>query len=218
MRAAGTPARTAQGTRHWPHEAVTAHRPRRFALFGEVLSVALVTALLWLPVLTVLPALAAGAAHLRRYLEGRSDPVRLVLADFVACCRGVWGYALALLVIGFLLVLNVDIATYTALPGGSVLRVLSYLVGAGAVVVVLRATGRRAAAQLTGETTTWTRCLRGAVELSRHDPAGSALLAAAAGVCAVIVWMLPALLVLVPGLLALAVVGVDYRAELREER
>ncbi|WP_022917109.1 hypothetical protein [Ruania albidiflava] len=205
-------------TATWPHEVVAAHRPKRFALFGEVLSVALVTLLLWLPVVTVLPALAAGTAHLRRYLEGRADPVRQVLTDFVASCRGVWGYGIALPAIAFLLVLNVDIATYTELPGGSVLRLLSVLVGAAVAVVALRAAGRHAAARQSGRHTTWTDSLRAAVDLSRKDPAGSALLVAALVVCAVIVWMLTALAILVPGLLALAILGVDYRYELRQTR
>lgn len=199
----------------WPHGAMAAHRPKRFALFGEVLSVALVTLLLWLPVLTVLPALAAGSAHLRRYLEGRADPVRAILTDFAACCRGVWGYGLLLPVAAILLVLNVDIATYTDLPGGSALRVLSYVIGAAVAVLALRAAGRHGAARLTGARHTWTESVRAAAERSVRDPAGSALLLSAVVVCGVIVWMLAALAILVPGLLALAIVGVDYRYELR---
>lgn len=202
----------------WSYEAVAAHRPKRFALFGEVLSVALVTLLLWLPVVTVLPALAAGTGHLRRYLEGRADPVRQIFSDFGVCCRGVWGYGIALPVLAFLLVLNVDIATYTELPGGPVLRLLSYVVGAGVAVVALRAAGRHAAALQSGRHTTWTDSVRAAAEVSRKDPAGTALLVAAALVCLVIVWMLPALVILVPGLLALAILGVDYRYELHAGR
>ncbi len=205
-------------TATWLQETVDAHRPRRFALFGEVLSVAVVTLLLWLPVVTVLPALAAGTAHLRRYLEGRADPVRQLLSDFARSCRGVWGYGLALPVGALLLVLNVDIATYTDLPGGSALRVLSVLVGAAVAVVALRAAGRNAATRLVGRSSTWTENVRQGAELSVRDPAGSALLAAAVVVCAVIVWMLTALVIVVPGLLALAILGVDYRYELRQTR
>ena len=205
-------------SRAWPHEAVAAHKPKAFALFGEVLAVALVTVLLWLPVLTVLPALAAGSAHLRRYLEGRADPVREIFTDFAVCCRGVWGYGVLLPVGAFLLVLNVDIATYTDLPGAGALRVLSYVIGAAVAVLALRAAGRHGAARLTGARQSWTESLRTAAELSVRDPGGSALLAAAVVVCVVIVWMLAALVILVPGLLALAILGVDYRYELRSTR
>src|SRR5699024_8391975 len=123
----------------------------------------------WLPVLTLLPALAAGSAHLRRYLEGRADPVREIVSDFAACCRGVWGYGLLLPVGALLLVLNVDIATYTDLPGGSALRVLSYLVGAAVAVLALRTAGRHGAARLTGQHRTWTQSLRAAAEQSVRD-------------------------------------------------
>jgi len=202
----------------WPHEVVAAHQPKRFALFGEVLSVALVTLLLWLPVVTDLPALAAGTAHLRRYLEGRADPVRQILSDFVSCCRGVWGYGLALPAVALLLVLNVDIATYTQLPGGAALGPLTYAIGAGVAVLALRAAGRHAAMHQAGRHPTWTASFRLAARRCVQDPAGSALLAAAVLVCVVIVWMLPALAILVPGLLALAILGVDYRDELRQAR
>ena len=45
----------------------------KFALFGETMLAGLVVALCSLPVVTAVPAIAAGARHLRRHNEGYSD-------------------------------------------------------------------------------------------------------------------------------------------------
>lgn len=186
-------------------------RPGTFALFSETLLTGLVVALLCLPVVTVLPAVAAGVAHLRRHVEGRADPVRSLLADFATFLRGSWLLGIATPVVLFLLVLNIDIATATGLPGRGAVRIVSVVLAAGLLVLALRTAGGRA---LRPEHT-WTAALREAARRSVADPAGSVLVLVAVGLCAVLIWMLNVLVVIVPGLLVLAVLSVEHRHQRR---
>ncbi len=178
----------------------------RFGLFSEVLVVGLGVSVLSLPVVTVLPALAAGAAHVRRHLSGETDRVVDLWHEFVAALRGAWPYALASLALLVLLWFNTAVAGTGQLPGGTGVLVLSLAVAAMLAVVLLRAAGgwRRGAS--------WRQVMRDAGARAGDDLVGSGLLVVAMGLCGVIVWMLPPLAVLVPGLLALAVVAVEHRA------
>ncbi|MFC8192525.1 hypothetical protein ACFUMH_12795 [Cellulomonas sp. NPDC057328] len=181
----------------------------RFGLLSEVLVVGLGVSVLSLPVVTVLPALAAGAAHVRRHLTGETDRVVDLWHEFVAALRGVWPYALASLALLVLLWFNTAVAGTGLLPGGTGVLVLSLAVAAMLAVVLLRAAGgwRRGAS--------WRQVMRDAGARAGDDLAGSGLLVVAMGLCGVIVWMLAPLAVLVPGLLALAVVAVEHRAATR---
>lgn len=185
-----------------------APRPASFALLAETILVGLVVGVLALGVVTALPALAAGAAHLRRHAAWRADPMRMLLTDFRGNLRGVWGYALALPALLVLLGLNLDIATATALPGGPALRWLMVAVGGAVVVLAIRAAAARG---LDPVARSWPVAVRRGRERALADPVGSLLLATAVAVCGVIVWMLPILVVLAPGLLVLAMVGVENR-------
>ncbi|MBK5249763.1 MAG: hypothetical protein JJE50_10115, partial [Actinomycetales bacterium] len=62
---------------------------------------------------------------------------------------------------------------------------------------------------------TWTAALREAARRSVADPAGSVLVLVAVGLCAVLIWMLNVLVVIVPGLLVLAVLSVEHRHQRR---
>ena len=68
----------------------------RFALFGETLLVGIVVLVLSVPIVTLLPALVAGAGHLRRHATGESDRVRDLIADFAGAVRRLWPGSLAL--------------------------------------------------------------------------------------------------------------------------
>lgn len=174
-------------------------------LFGEVLLVVLGVSVLSLPVVTVLPALAAGAAHVRRRLSGDPGRVVDVWHDFVAALRGVWPYALGSVALLVLLWFNLGVTGSGALPGGTGVQVMTWLLIASLVVVLLRAAGgwRRGAA--------WRDVLRDAGRRTGDDLAGSALVLLAVGLCGAGVRLLAPLAVLVPGLLALAVVAVEHR-------
>lgn len=180
-------------------------RPPRFALFAEMLLVGAVTSVLSLGIVTTLPALAAGVAHLRRHTALRSDTFGQLLTDFRTGFRGVWGYALALPPVLALLAFNILTVSTDVVPG-MIVRWVSMALVAAIAVVILRAVARKA-----DEPIAW----RDAMRLGRSDAladlGGSALLLAAVALCVVVVWMLPILVLVAPGMLTLAVVGVLYR-------
>lgn len=183
------------------------HGTSRFAFFSEVLVTGVIVFVLSLPLLTAVPALAAGSAHLGRHLEGRPDDLRRLWADFrAALLSGGWLVSLGTVALLGLLDFNVNLAATGALPGGRIVQVVSAAVAAVVAVVVLRAVDAWA------DQPRWRAALRVAAARSAADVGGSALLVAAVGLCAVIVWMLLPLLFVVPGLLCLAVVAVRYRA------
>lgn len=182
------------------------HGTSGFAFFSEVLLTGMVLFVLSLPLVTLVPALAAGAGHLRRHLEARPDSLAELWADVRRALRsGGWLVSLGLLALLLVLDLNSAVAAGGALPGGTLVRVVSAAVAACAVVVVLRAAGSWSRERH------WGANLRAAAAASTADLAGSALLLSAVLLCGVMVWMLTPLLFVVPGLLCLAVVGVEYR-------
>ncbi|AEE47436.1 hypothetical protein [Cellulomonas fimi] len=178
----------------------------RVGLFGEALTVGLAVSVLSLPVVTALPALAAGVAHVRRHLSGRPDTLRDLWDDFRAACRGVWLVAVGSVALLLLLAFNYSLAGTGVLPGGTGVRVVSAAAAVSLLVALLRA----AAGWAPGAS--WRIVLRDASRRTGDDLAGSGLLVLALALCGVIVWMLPPLVVVVPGLLALATVAVEHRA------
>lgn len=182
------------------------HGTSSFGFFSEVLLTGMILCLLSVPVVTLVPALAAGAAHLRRHLEGRPDSLADLWADVRAALRsGGWLVSLAIVALLVVLDVNSTIAASGALPGGALVQVVSAVLAGCAAVVVLRATGSWSRQR------SWPANLRSAALTSAADPGGSALLLAAVVLCGVMVWMLTPLVFIVPGLLCLAVVAVDYR-------
>lgn len=187
------------------------HGTSRFALFSETLLTGVVLFVLCLPLITILPALAAGAAHLRRHLEGRPDSLGRLWSDYLTAVRtGGWLVTVGLLALTALLGFNLTLALSGVLPGGQVVAVVTVALAVGVLVVALRAAGRLP------DTGQWAAALTDSALSLRTDPAGAALVASAVGLCAVMVWMLFPLLFLVPGLLALALMAVDHRTAARE--
>ncbi|WP_159621727.1 hypothetical protein [Ruania rhizosphaerae] len=184
-----------------------APRPPALPLFAEVMATAVVVVVLCLPVLTAPAALAAGVTHLRRHIEGRSDRVRELLADFVAQVRGSWLFAAGSLLLAAVLVLNLDIARFTALPGAEVIRVVSIAGLVAVVLVLLRAIEVRGLEPARS----WRTAISDGARLALADPIGSVLLLTAVGLCMTIVWMYTLLVILAPGLLTFAIVGVASR-------
>lgn len=179
----------------------------RFALFAEVLLTGVYVAVLSLPVVTALPAVTAGVGHLRRHLRGERDGVAELWEDFRGACTGVWVVAVGSLVAFLLIGLNLWAASTGALPGGTVVAVVSACLGVALSVGLLRA------ASLWEPGSRWFDLLRAGVREISADPAGSGMLFAAVVMCAALVWMLTPLVIIVGGLVAFAVVGVEFRTK-----
>ncbi|GAA1976319.1 hypothetical protein GCM10009718_10650 [Isoptericola halotolerans] len=165
-----------------------------------------------LALVTLVPSLAAGVAHLRRDLGGRETSVRRFAAEWWAAVRALWLLGLATLALAVLLVGDWQLATSGVIPGASVVAVVVALFAAGAVAVVLRAVGAWSdddGEPVPGATTRAT--LSVATQRAVDDLTGSALLGAAVLMAVVLVWMLVPLVLVVGGLLAMAVVGVEIR-------
>jgi len=182
-----------------------AYGTTRFALFGEVLLTGVIVAVLSLPVITLVPALAVGVRHLRRHLVGEADSARRLLRDLPPAVRDLWPLGLLSPVVLALLAFNVWLARAGLVPSGQVVLAVSAAVGVVVVVVPLRVAG------------TWEPGRRGwptvraAAGRARGDVAGSFLLLAAVLMSAVLVWMLIPLVLVVGGLLAFAVLAVEHR-------
>lgn len=177
----------------------------RLQLLGEVGIVGVIVMVLSLPVVTAVPAVAAGALHLRRHLSGEPDSYRLLLRGFGRAVRELWALALLLPVVLGLTGWNLWLAWSGALPGGALIGAVSLAVGVTAVLVSLRTAG------------TWhpgsggVVAVRAAAHRAGRDLTGSLLLLVAVALCVVLVWMLEAFVLLVGGLLAMAAVSVEHR-------
>ena len=182
----------------------------RFGLFSEALLVGLGVSVLSLPVITAVPALAAGVSHVRRHLDGRPDTVAALWEDFKAACRGVWLVSIGMPVLLLVLLVNLQLIGAGDMPGGAGVRIATVFLVAILLVVVLRsAAGWSPGAR-------WGAIVQTAAKRTGDDLTGTVLLVVALGLCAVMVWMLAPLAVIVPGLLSLAVVAVEHRASVRQ--
>lgn len=175
-------------------------------LFAETIVVSLAVAVLSLPVVTALPAFAAGSAHLQRHVEGESDSFAALLRDFWLALRGGWAWAV-LAAVGFaaIAVTLTSPMTHT-MPGGDVFTWISAILGAVGAVVLLRAT------TAWRPYVSWAALVRAASDVSLRDIRGSLLLLLALGLSYLMVWMYAPLVVLVPGMLVLAARAVASRA------
>ena len=165
--------------------------------------------MLSIPIVTAVPALAAGVSHVRRHLDGRPDTVAALWEDFRAACRGVWLVAIGAPVLLLVLLFNLQLLGSGGMPGGTGVRIATGFLVAALLVVVLRA----AAGWSPGAS--WGTVVVSAAKRTGDDLVGTLLLGVALGLCAVMVWMLAPLAVIVPGLLSLAVVAVEHRATVR---
>ncbi|MCE7000187.1 hypothetical protein LZG04_36040 [Saccharothrix sp. S26] len=173
---------------------------RPLALVAEVLLIGVLVTVAALPVLTALPAAAAGAVLLRELVDGgRTPTARRFVALVGQAVRDPLAAVLpaVVLAVGALDVL----ALMGGLPGASV---LGPVIGAGlaAVVLVLLRTAAR-----------WSPGDRWAVLLGEpsRDWAGYAYLVVALAVAGLVVAQAPAFAVVVPGLLVFAAVAVERR-------
>ncbi|HCX84294.1 MAG TPA: hypothetical protein DHV14_03970 [Micrococcales bacterium] len=175
------------------------------ATFGEMIVVGLVVTALSLPVITAVPALAAGVHHLEQHLTDRADAMRDLLRSAWQAIRTGWWVGLLTAVVAFLLALNLSAALQGLVPGGAVLA------GATAIIAVALGVWVCRAAALWRPGARWGDLLTRGRELAVADPVGSVYVIVAFGVSAVVVWMLPPLVVLTPGMTAIALVAGQLR-------
>lgn len=176
------------------------------ALFGEMLVVGLAVTALALPLVTAVPAVAAGVHHLDRHLTARSDGLRDLLDDAWRAARTGWrvgaGTALVLALLG----MNVALGVQGLVPGGTPLAVVS-----GVFAVVVAAVAVRAAS-LWEPGADWRELLREAAYLTAADPVGTGYVLTGLGVAGVVAWMFLPLIVITPGMLAVAALAARRRA------
>lgn len=180
-----------------------------FALFGEVLLIGLLVALVGVLVVTLPAGLAAGIRHMRRFVAAEHSPVSAFWRDVkAAVLPGAVVGAVALL-LTLLLLLDIDLARSGYLPGGGVVEVVGWL-GLAVVAVTLLA----AAGAWTPERG-WRAALRAVPALVRTDPAGAVYLAVAAGFVVLVTWQLPPLLIAGLGCAVFAAVAIPARPRRR---
>ena len=178
---------------------------RGVAAFGEMLVVGLAVTALSLPVVTAAPALAAGVRHLEDHLGERPDTVRGLFSLAWQAIRTGWLSGLASAAVLGLLLLNVALGSQGLVPGGAALAVVSGALAAAVAVVVCRVAARWAPGRR------WSQLWREGAAAAIGDPVGSLLVLAGIGVGLVVAWMLPPLIVIAPGLTAVALVAAELR-------
>lgn len=165
--------------------------------------VSLVVSLCALPVATALPAAAAGAAHLRRHIDGGDGGLGAFFRDLWPALRGGWAWGLVAGLAGFAVLVNTTSPMMDAVPGGAALRTVSLALAVAAVLVLLRGiAGWRRGAR-------WTTLIRSAARRTASDLRGTGMLLLALALAAVVVWMFAPLVVVAPGLLLFAAVAVE---------
>jgi hypothetical protein len=203
-RAADRAARSGSGP--LPGSATIARFPgaaAKFALLGEVLLVGVVVLALSIPLVTLPAAVAAGAAHLRRFIAAEGSSMRLLLADFRAALRGGIGIGAAALVVAG--VLTLDILVAPSVPGGGVVAVAGWvlLIALGTVVAL-------AAASFSPDAG-WIAAVRRLPALVAADLGGAVYTAVAVTFTGFITTVLVPLLLPALGCLILALVAIPER-------
>lgn len=188
----------------------------KFALFSETMLLGVSLFVLGLAVVTAPAAYAAGAAHMERHLEGRSDTVMSLWQDFRAALPGSWKLGFMTLIAGIVVAVNVLLAGSEQLPGGRMVLIATVILAAGMAVLLLRTAAlwnkERSGAEGVISSVAWRRAWVQAKSDAGNDVAGTALLLAALLMTLAFVWMLPPLVFIAPGALVLAAVAVHYRS------
>lgn len=183
----------------------------KFDLFGETMLAGLVVALCSVPIVTAVPAIAAGARHLRRHHDGYSDRVTDLFADVWLAVKRLWAIGAATTIVLAFLVVDAWALTALWIPGsGPVAIVLLLAALVGAIVVLRFAGGWDPSARAMP-------ALRRALAETFIDRLGTVLLLLAVGGTVVLVWMFPPLGVIAGGILSLASYAIDSRLETLSE-
>ncbi|MET0295915.1 MAG: hypothetical protein ABW024_00830 [Microbacterium sp.] len=177
----------------------------KFALFGEVLMVGLLVALVGVLVVTLPAALAAGIRHLRRYVGADDSALAHFWADVRAALPGGSVVGLVAAVATVVLLLDIDLARSGFLPGGIVVEIVGW-VGLAAVAVALLTAAGAWSPELG-----WRGAVRAVPRRVGSDIPGAVYLVATAGFVVVVTWALLPLLIPALGMAALAAVAIPER-------
>ncbi|MEV0258115.1 hypothetical protein AB0H82_28125 [Streptomyces sp. NPDC050732] len=185
---------------------MTGVRGRRFGVFAECLLTGVWIAVAALPLVTAPAALAAGSAHLRRYLAHEAGGWREFAADWRSAVRRGWLVGLAGWAALGLLRLDLSVVRSGALPGGAVVGVVGVL----AMLLLVVAGVRGAVAWRPGAS--WRGLVAGAVRRTVRDPAGSLALVCGLAVVVISGWFAVPLAAPAVGVLVAAGLAVERRA------
>ncbi|MEV4053235.1 YesL family protein [Amycolatopsis sp. NPDC049688] len=193
--------------------------------FSDCLLAGVLVALASVPVVTAGPAFVAGCRVLDRARHDLGRPLWTTFwADFREAARG--GVAFGLGCLAAVVLLAVDLEVVASMPGAGVLQPALWVLAAAGVVVAVRTcevvatagpapAGERpsgtAGRSPDGTAPSWRRAIGTAARETAAAPGRGVLLAAAAGIAGLLIWMLPILALVVAGPLALAAVATGGR-------
>src|SRR5690606_2549547 len=123
------------------HKKLRPYGSPKFALFGETLLAGLVVALCSLPIVTAVPAIAAGARHIRRHNEGYSDRVSDLFGEVRGAFRRLWALGVCSAAVLALLEIDARVLSIAAIPGARPVAIVLAVAALAAAVVVLRFAG-----------------------------------------------------------------------------
>ncbi|CAN7411924.1 hypothetical protein LJR045_002602 [Microbacterium sp. LjRoot45] len=187
----------------WPGAA------QRFALFGEVLWIGALMAVVCLPVVTWPAAVAAGSAHLRRFLAAEATPASGFFRDAVRALPGGIGVGVVTTALGTIVAVDVALTAEGTVPGGMLVAVVVATIGLAALV------GATIASSLWTPGASWRDLVRITPRVARADLSGTAYTVVALGLAATIVWQFLPLVIPVLGLLSFALVSIGERRMVR---
>lgn len=183
----------------------------KFALFAEVLWTGILMAIVCIPVVTWPAAVAAGSAHLRRFLHAEATPAAAFFHDVRSALPGGVLVGIPTTALGALATVNVALALGGAVPGAAAGAAVAAAIAAAALVVAT------VAASVWSEGTPWRELLRLSPRLLAADPGGAVFTVVALGMATVIAWQFLPLAIPALGLVAFALVAISERRMARLE-
>ncbi|GIH20790.1 hypothetical protein [Rugosimonospora africana] len=181
----------------------------KLALFGEMVVVGLVVTAFMLTGVLAVAALAAGTQHFRRTLAAKTNSLGDLLTGVWQALHHGWLLTVAYVVAAALLVLNAAMGAQGLVPGGRVYAAVSGGLALAVMVLICRS------AELWHPGARWPDVLRQARDVTVGDPVGTCFVLTGILVGAMVVWMLPPLAVIVPGMLTLSLTAAQARREQR---
>ncbi|WP_448719619.1 hypothetical protein [Microbacterium natoriense] len=177
----------------------------KFGLFGEVLTIGLMMALVALPVVTLPIALAAGIRHIRRFVAAEDSRASFFWADVRTGLLRSLALGVPAALLAAVLAVDILLAGSGVLPGGQIVGLVGW-----AGLLVLAVALLIAAGEWEPELG-WRAAVRAVPQVAFGDAVGTLYLAATAVFVGVVTWMLGPLLIAGLGCAALAVVAVPER-------